>query len=203
MGILDRQKTDRIEPENHEPGITGSGQIPRCNRKHLPSSTEFTSQALIQKPCLRQLCFKSQHLQERSQLCKFLLRSSSALIFGSSNPIPSSSIMLPVASALSAEVAASEAMRLIQSSPATWESALFCNMLIFIAGSPILVTGLSVSGIGAAFLLGTLTWRAFGASGFLLVATYFIIVRSISQVPQYRSSIVTVLRILESTTSAA
>lgn len=43
-------------------------------------------------------------------------------------------------------------------------------------GSPILVTGLSLSGIVAAFLLGTLTWRAFGPSGFLLVATYFVIV---------------------------
>lgn len=48
-------------------------------------------------------------------------------------------------------------------------------MLIFLAGSPILVSGLSVSGIAAAFLLGTLTWRAFGPSGFLLVAMYFLI----------------------------
>jgi uncharacterized membrane protein len=48
--------------------------------------------------------------------------------------------------------------------------------LIFVLGSPILVSGLSLSGIAAAFLLGTLTWRAFGPSGFLLVATYFIIV---------------------------
>ncbi|KAK7324494.1 hypothetical protein VNO77_28075 [Canavalia gladiata] len=67
------------------------------------------------------------------------------------------------------------AMSLIQSSPATWQSALFSNLLIFLLGSPILVTGLSLSGIAAAFLLGTLTWRAFGPSGFLLVATYFII----------------------------
>ncbi|KAF7822588.1 protein VTE6, chloroplastic [Senna tora] len=66
---------------------------------------------------------------------------------------------------------------LIQSSPPTWGSSLLSNLLIFIVGSPILVTGLSLSGIAAAFLLGTLTWRAFGPSGFLLVATYFIIVR--------------------------
>jgi uncharacterized membrane protein len=39
-----------------------------------------------------------------------------------------------------------------------------------------LVSGLSLSGIFAAFLLGTLTWRALGPSGFLLVASYFIIV---------------------------
>ncbi|KAI3852422.1 hypothetical protein MKW92_030219 [Papaver armeniacum] len=64
---------------------------------------------------------------------------------------------------------------ILQSSPPTWESSLLNNLLIFIIGSPILVTGLSTSGIAAAFLLGTLTWRAFGSSGFLLVATYFVI----------------------------
>lgn len=72
---------------------------------------------------------------------------------------------------------ASAAVNLVQSSPATWKSALLSNLLIFVVGLPILVTGLSVSGIASAFLLGTLTWRAFGPSGFLLVATYFIIVR--------------------------
>ncbi|PIN15939.1 putative membrane protein [Handroanthus impetiginosus] len=68
-----------------------------------------------------------------------------------------------------------EAIQLFQSSPPTWLSAIFSNVLIFILGSPILVSGLSLSGIAAAFLLGILTWRAFGPSGFLLVATYFVI----------------------------
>lgn len=68
------------------------------------------------------------------------------------------------------------AIQLIQSSPPTWQSALLSNIIIFSLGSPLLVTGLSLSGIAAAFLLGTLTWRAFGSSGFLLVATYFVIV---------------------------
>ncbi|XP_010093454.2 protein VTE6, chloroplastic isoform X2 [Morus notabilis] len=71
--------------------------------------------------------------------------------------------------------AVSEAVRLIQSSPPTWQSAILSNFVIFVLGSPILVGGLSFSGIVAAFLLGTLTWRAFGPSGFLLVATYFVI----------------------------
>ncbi|CAN4102990.1 unnamed protein product [Withania somnifera] len=66
-------------------------------------------------------------------------------------------------------------VQLVQSSPPTWQSALLSNLIIFTVGSPLLVSGLSVSGIGAAFLLGTLTWRAFGSSGFLLVATYFVI----------------------------
>ncbi|XP_043690372.1 protein VTE6, chloroplastic [Telopea speciosissima] len=64
---------------------------------------------------------------------------------------------------------------LIQATPPTWQSSFFSNLLIFIVGSPILVSGLSLSGIGSAFLLGTLTWRAFGASGFFLVALYFVI----------------------------
>ncbi|XP_031404077.1 protein VTE6, chloroplastic [Punica granatum] len=96
-------------------------------------------------------------------------------IFPNSSSVPRFSRMLPVSSSLSVEGAVSEALSLFKSSPATWKSALFCNILIFIAGSPILVTGLSASGIGAAFLLGTLTWRAFGPSGFLLVATYFVL----------------------------
>ncbi|KAJ4843179.1 Protein vte6, chloroplastic [Turnera subulata] len=63
----------------------------------------------------------------------------------------------------------------IQASPPTWHSALFSNFLIFLVGSPLLLAGLSLPGILAAFLLGTLTWRAFGPSGFLLVASYFVI----------------------------
>lgn len=66
------------------------------------------------------------------------------------------------------------AIQSIQSSPPTWQSAILSNILIFVLGSPLLVSGLSLSGIAAAFLLGTLTWRAFGSSGFLLVATYYV-----------------------------
>ncbi|KAH7686302.1 putative membrane protein [Dioscorea alata] len=64
---------------------------------------------------------------------------------------------------------------LLRTSPPTWSSAIASNALIFLLGSPLLVSGLSFPGIGASFLLGTLTWRAFGPSGFLLVAAYFII----------------------------
>ncbi|XP_044507094.1 protein VTE6, chloroplastic-like isoform X3 [Mangifera indica] len=71
--------------------------------------------------------------------------------------------------------AVAEAMNLMQSTPPTWQSALLSNIVIFVLGSPILLSGLSLSGIAAAFLLGTLTWRAFGPSGFFLVAAYFVI----------------------------
>ncbi|MFS7929427.1 hypothetical protein Hanom_Chr04g00332441 [Helianthus anomalus] len=74
------------------------------------------------------------------------------------------------------------AIQLVQLSPPTWESAVFSNLLIFLVGSPVLVTGLSVSGIVAAFLLGTLTWRGFGPSGFLLVAVYFVIGTAVTKV---------------------
>nr|GLL47167.1 protein VTE6, chloroplastic [Ipomoea trifida] len=66
-------------------------------------------------------------------------------------------------------------MQLLKASPPTWQSAVLSNIIIFVLGMPIIVPGLSLSGIGAAFLLGVLTWRAFGPSGFLLVATYFVI----------------------------
>ncbi|XP_031496025.1 protein VTE6, chloroplastic isoform X2 [Nymphaea colorata] len=59
--------------------------------------------------------------------------------------------------------------------PPTWVSALLSNVVIFVVGSPLLVSGLSISGIASAFLLGILTWRSFGPPGFLLVATYFVI----------------------------
>lgn len=72
-------------------------------------------------------------------------------------------------------------LRLVESSflvsPPTWQSAVVSNLVIFFLGYPLLLLGLSLPGIGAAFLLGTLTWRAFGHTGFLLVATYFLIVR--------------------------
>ncbi|KAL1820854.1 hypothetical protein ACET3Z_015723 [Daucus carota] len=68
-----------------------------------------------------------------------------------------------------------QAIGLVQASPPTWQSAIFSNTAIFLVGSPVLVSGLSLSGIAAAFLLGSLTWRAFGPSGYLLVAAYFVL----------------------------
>lgn len=69
-----------------------------------------------------------------------------------------------------------KAIQLVHSSPPTWQSAVLSNLVIFVLGTPILLSGLSLLGIMAAFLLGTLTWRAFGPSGFFLVAAYFVIV---------------------------
>lgn len=87
--------------------------------------------------------------------------------------LPLKALSAPQNSGFQASLSA--VLDLIQASPPTWESAVLNNLLIFLVGSPILVAGLSVSGIFAAFLLGTLTWRAFGPTGFLLVAAYFVI----------------------------
>nr|WKR37741.1 vitamin E 6-1 [Plukenetia volubilis] len=95
--------------------------------------------------------------------------------FSSNSVMLTHQIQTQTSNAVSVQGALSGAMNLIQSAPPTWQSALVNNVLIFILGSPILVSGLSLSGIFAAFLLGTLTWRAFGPSGFLLVASYFVI----------------------------
>ncbi|KAK8970600.1 hypothetical protein KSP40_PGU014563 [Platanthera guangdongensis] len=67
------------------------------------------------------------------------------------------------------------ALDFLRASPATWNSSIASNLLIFTIGSPLLFAGLSELGIGSAFLLGVLTWRAFEAPGFLLVATYFVV----------------------------
>ncbi|XP_058100978.1 protein VTE6, chloroplastic [Magnolia sinica] len=91
------------------------------------------------------------------------------------HPKPRVSKMLPPKALSKPELGFQAALNLIKASPPTWKSAIFNNLLIFLVGSPILLAGLSISGIGAAFLLGTLTWRAFGPPGFLLVAMYFVI----------------------------
>ncbi|CAH9147621.1 unnamed protein product [Cuscuta epithymum] len=71
---------------------------------------------------------------------------------------------------------------MFRASPPTWQSAILSNIIFLMVGSPVLVTGLSFSGIVAAFMLGVLTWRAFGPSGFLLLATYFVIGTGVTKV---------------------
>ncbi|XVF18523.1 hypothetical protein REPUB_Repub11eG0029400 [Reevesia pubescens] len=105
-------------------------------------------------------------------------------IFLNPNPLspnfqPSKMKFLHSLNAVPAHGVVSRAMDIIHSSPHTWQSAFLSNLLIFVVGTPLLVTGLSLSGICAAFLLGTLTWRAFGSPGFLLVASYFIILQKL------------------------
>lgn len=116
----------------------------------------------------------SHHFQ-LSSLSSFPLFPKRTLIFNPNPRRPSKKKMVML-NAANAQTVVLDALKLIQTSPPTWKSAIFSNIFIFVAGSRILVSGLSLSGIVAAFLLGTLTWRAFGPPGFLLVATYFVIV---------------------------
>ncbi|KAH1084015.1 hypothetical protein J1N35_023776 [Gossypium stocksii] len=97
------------------------------------------------------------------------------------NPIPRS-LTMQFLHRPNAVPLVSRVMDIIQSSPPTWQSAVLSNLLIFVVGTPLLVAGLSLSGICAAFLLGTLTWRAFGSPGFLLVASYFVIGTAVTKV---------------------
>jgi uncharacterized membrane protein len=60
--------------------------------------------------------------------------------------------------------------------PPSWPSSVASNALIFALGFPLLRAGLTLPGVASAFLLGTLTWRAFGPRGFLLVVFYFLLV---------------------------
>ncbi|KAG8055562.1 hypothetical protein GUJ93_ZPchr0001g32733 [Zizania palustris] len=94
-------------------------------------------------------------------------------------PRVASRVPAPAPRALPDIAAAAEALRGALSdaflvSPPTWRSGAVSNLAIFVAASPVLLSGLSASGFAAAFLLGTLTWRAFGPKGLILVASYFV-----------------------------
>lgn len=188
-GSFKSAKVGPVGPDDPEPGFSCENPLHYIADLHPPSS--ILQDSLIQKamalstlmPFKAPSTFTAQQIPPPQLLRSSLLRQP---VFLKSNSIPKFSRMLPVSGAPSLEAAVTEAVSLIQSSPATWKSALFSNLLIFIAGSPILVAGLSISGIGAAFLLGTLTWRAFGPSGFLVVASYFVLVRPIYRITSVR-----------------
>jgi uncharacterized protein (TIGR00297 family) len=60
-------------------------------------------------------------------------------------------------------------------SPASLESAAIAVSTIFVAGAPVLLAGLSLSGYACAYLLGLLTWKAFGWQGTFIVSVYFVL----------------------------
>ncbi|KAI8011351.1 hypothetical protein LOK49_LG06G01122 [Camellia lanceoleosa] len=122
---------------------------------------------------------QSQHQQQPSNLSS--LHNPQTLTIFTHNPFPRAPKMAvpairaqPITNPTGVGLV-QKAIESFQSSPPTWQSAILSNLVIFVVGSPILLSGLSLTGIGASFLLGTLTWRAFGPSGFLLVASYFVI----------------------------
>eukprot|EP00252_Welwitschia_mirabilis_P017722 TRINITY_DN392_c0_g1_i3.p1 TRINITY_DN392_c0_g1~~TRINITY_DN392_c0_g1_i3.p1 ORF type:complete len:292 (-),score=42.71 TRINITY_DN392_c0_g1_i3:116-991(-) len=67
------------------------------------------------------------------------------------------------------------AYSILQQNPPTWKSAILSNVLILTAGSPLLFLGLTMPGIAAALFLGSVSWRAFGSHGFLIVVCYYLI----------------------------
>lgn len=107
----------------------------------------------------------------------FLSSRRSSLSFPIPNPRPPRRLQIrtPIRAQASLPDLINGATLFVRTSPLTWQSAVASNAIIFALGSPLLVSGLSLSGSASAFLLGTLTWRAFGPSGFLLAAAYFIL----------------------------
>ena len=62
-----------------------------------------------------------------------------------------------------------------QVSPPTWGSSVQAMLVVFIIGLPLLLAGLTGPAVGAAFLLGAVTWRAFGADGLAVVIVYYLL----------------------------
>ncbi len=69
-------------------------------------------------------------------------------------------------------------------SPTNWESALIATSTIFVIAAPLLLVGLSVPGVLSAFVLGLLTFRAFGVQGTTIVFLYFLLVRMLPPRPR-------------------
>ncbi|KAH7425386.1 hypothetical protein KP509_11G051800 [Ceratopteris richardii] len=65
------------------------------------------------------------------------------------------------------------AMEVLQQDPPTWTSSVASNALFLLFGFPLLRVGLTIPGMASAFLLGTLTWKAFGSHAFVLLILYF------------------------------
>ena len=61
-----------------------------------------------------------------------------------------------------------------------WASGAAVNAAVFVAGSPVLLKGLTGWGMVNAFILGTTVYAAFGAGGFALVCLYFLFGTAVS-----------------------
>ncbi|EFJ07635.1 hypothetical protein SELMODRAFT_133256 [Selaginella moellendorffii] len=65
--------------------------------------------------------------------------------------------------------------------PASWGAAMVANGVIFALGFPLLRAGLTWPGVGNAYILGLVLWRAFGGQGLLVAAIYFCLISSFLQ----------------------
>eukprot|EP00897_Mesotaenium_endlicherianum_P009493 jgi/Mesen1/8572/ME000497S07984 len=92
-------------------------------------------------------------------------------------PRRSASVCISATLADSARTAGSTLLAAFSKQPADNVSTLVAVGAIFVLGAPLLLAGLTLDGLASAFLLGVVTWRAFGPPGFILVATYFVLVR--------------------------
>lgn len=56
------------------------------------------------------------------------------------------------------------------------------NAIFLVVGFPLLRVGLTATAIASAFLLGTLTWKAFGPEAFLLLVFYFVLGTGVTKI---------------------
>ena len=63
--------------------------------------------------------------------------------------------------------------------PTSWESTFIATATIFVIAAPVLLVGLSLSGVLSAFVLGLFTFRAFGGQGTAIVFLYFLLVSNL------------------------
>lgn len=61
-----------------------------------------------------------------------------------------------------------------------WLAGAAVNTAVFAGGAPVLLKGLTASGMVNAWLLGTAVFAAFGTGGFALVCTYFLFGTAVS-----------------------
>ena len=63
--------------------------------------------------------------------------------------------------------------------PTSWESTFIATVTIFVIAAPVLLVGLTLSGVLSAFVLGLFTFRAFGGQGTAIVFLYFLLVSNL------------------------
>lgn len=73
-------------------------------------------------------------------------------------------------------------LEILQQDPPTWTSSVAANAIFLVVGFPALSVGLTFPAMAGAFILGTLTWQAFGPQGFLLLVFYFVLGTGVTKV---------------------
>lgn len=66
--------------------------------------------------------------------------------------------------------------------PRSWTSSVASNAVFLVVAFPLLRVSLTVPAMATAFLLGTLTWKAFGPEAFFLLVFYFVLGTAVTKI---------------------